>query len=92
MQKGSSIAIIIADWFGSHPNMHIASDDAIASSSIGWSPVWPRTEAHIPDQELSSSAFVAVDHRIEIAWSRYADLKRLLTASRLSKASAFAFF
>ncbi len=30
-------------------------------------------------------SLVAVNHRIAIAWSRYADLKRLLTASRLPK-------
>ncbi len=36
-------------------------------------------------QSRDSDPLVAVNHRIAVAWSRYADLKRLPTASRLPK-------
>ncbi len=38
-----------------------------------------------PLHSSDSVLLVAVNHRIAIAWSRYADLKRLLTDSRLQK-------
>ncbi len=36
-------------------------------------------------QSIDGHSLIAVNHRTAISWSLYADLKRLLTASRLPK-------